>query len=163
MAMPLSLQISQGVHMTSESGCHVPGISYNKLHTLFIITYSLYACIPVHQIRDSAVVIATCCQLDSRGLIPSRGKKFLPTPQHPDWFQGPTSLLSNGYQRPFQWGVKWTSIVVIRNGGAIPPLLHTYFGTTLPYPCSQVFYNLPLQQNTQNRDYSVTIQITCAL
>jgi hypothetical protein len=37
MALPpamtlLLLHISQGLHMTSESVCHVPGISYNKLH-----------------------------------------------------------------------------------------------------------------------------------
>jgi hypothetical protein len=40
------------------------------------------------------------CGLDNQGSVPGRAG-FLFLPQHPDWFQGPPSLVSNGYQGCF--------------------------------------------------------------
>jgi hypothetical protein len=48
--------------------------------------------------RDSSVGIATGYELDCRGSIPGRGKRFFSPPQRPDRLWGPPSLLPNGYR-----------------------------------------------------------------
>jgi hypothetical protein len=82
--------------------------------------------------RDSSIGIATGYELGDRGSIPGRGKR-LSIPERSDRLWGPPSLLSNGYQKFFPWGVKRQrreadhsppSGAEIKNG-AIPPLPHT--------------------------------------
>jgi hypothetical protein len=51
--------------------------------------------------RDSSVSITTGYGLDSWGSIPSMGKRFVSTPQHPGQHWGPSSLLPNGSQGLF--------------------------------------------------------------
>jgi hypothetical protein len=78
-------------------------------------------------------------------LIPSRGKSFIPSPEHPDWIWGSTILLFNKYWNLFLhrysgWGMK---LIIhlhlelrIRMCGAIPLIPLCAFvaetGTTLP-------------------------------
>jgi hypothetical protein len=65
------------------------------------IQYHLYMFpIPHSKSIYSSVVIATGYRLDGQGSIPSRGKRFFSSPQHPDQLWGLPSLLSNGY-----WGL----------------------------------------------------------
>jgi hypothetical protein len=70
--------------------------------------------------------------LDDQGSSPGRGKKFVYSPQRPDWLWGPPCLLYKGYQ-----GVKWPGreadrsppfSAEVKNGGDIPPLPHTSSG-----------------------------------
>jgi hypothetical protein len=49
----------------------------------------------------------------TRGSIPGGGKRFFSTPIHPDWFWGPPSLLSNGLQGTFSWGLKRLGMYMI--------------------------------------------------
>jgi hypothetical protein len=49
----------------------------------------------------SLIRLAVGYGLDSPGSIPARGKKFLTTPQRPDWLWGLPSLLSSGYGMGF--------------------------------------------------------------
>ena len=41
------------------------------------------------------------------GSVPSRDKRILSSPKRPDRLWGALSLLFNGYQVFFPWGVKW--------------------------------------------------------
>jgi hypothetical protein len=50
---------------------------------------------------DSSVSIVTIYELDGHSSIPGRGKRLFSTPQRPDRFWGPPSLLSNGYPGMF--------------------------------------------------------------
>jgi hypothetical protein len=54
---------------------------------------------------DNIVCAATAYELDGRGSIPGRGKRFFCTPQRPDRLWGPPSLISNVYLG-FSLGVK---------------------------------------------------------
>jgi hypothetical protein len=72
--------------------------------------------------------------LDDQGSIPDRGKIFFSSPQRPDWFWGPLSLLLNRYRRVLFPGVKRPgreanhsppSRAKVKNVGTISPLPHT--------------------------------------
>jgi hypothetical protein len=88
--------------------------------------------------RDSSVSIVTRLQdgrLENRGLIPGRGKRFLPSPQHPERLWSPPSLLANAYRRlfPQEQDGQSTELTThlrleskLRILGAVPPFL-AYF------------------------------------
>jgi hypothetical protein len=54
--------------------------------------------------RDNSVGIVTVYGVDGRGLISSKGKTLLSTPQHPDRLWGPLSLLFSGRRGLFPRG-----------------------------------------------------------
>jgi hypothetical protein len=57
--------------------------------------------------RDNSVSIALGYGLDDRGFESRKvGWEFFSSPPRLDRFWGPPSLLSNGYQGLFPWGVK---------------------------------------------------------
>jgi hypothetical protein len=61
----------------------------------------------------SLLDVATGYELDGRGSIPVKGKRFFSSLQRPDRLRGPPSLLYNGYLGLFprwlsDWGVKLT-------------------------------------------------------
>jgi hypothetical protein len=76
------------------------------------------------QCQDSSVCIG-------RSSSPDSGKKYFPTPQHPDWLQSPINQwlmagLSHGVKRPgHQAGQSHPPSAEVKNGGAISPLPHT--------------------------------------
>jgi hypothetical protein len=81
---------------------------------------------------DSSVCIATGYGLDGRGMIPGRGKIFLfstgfgpavgPTQPLIEWLPGD---LSPGIkQQGREADHSYPSSAEVKNGGAIPPLLH---------------------------------------
>jgi hypothetical protein len=53
--------------------------------------------------QDSSVSKVRGYRLDSQGLNPDWGKRFFSSPQCPDRFWGPTSLLYNRYWGLFHW------------------------------------------------------------
>jgi hypothetical protein len=71
-----------------------------------------------------AVGIAMGYVLDGRGSIPSRGKIFFPTPQHPDWLWAhPASSEYLGVRQPgSEADHSPPSSTEAKNGGAIHPL-----------------------------------------
>jgi hypothetical protein len=83
---------------------------------------------------NSAAGIATGYGLDSRGIrdrFPSGAIDF--SSQRPDRFSDPPSLVWNGYSGALSFGLKQPglqtdhtspSIAEVKNGGAIPALLH---------------------------------------
>jgi hypothetical protein len=95
--------------------------------SIFIIVTAWEYC----RSQDSSVSIVMGYGLDGPGSIPGSERLFS-TPQHPDRFWGPLSLLSNGHQG-VSLGRKWPgreaedsppSSAEVKKGGAIPPLLH---------------------------------------
>jgi hypothetical protein len=72
-------------------------------------------------------------RLDGWGSIPGRGKRFFSSPQRPEKFWGPSSLISNGYRWVVFARVKRSeresdhsppSSAEVKNSGAIPIRLH---------------------------------------
>jgi hypothetical protein len=56
----------------------------------------LYNALPLTKSQDTSIGTVTGYRLDSQGLIPGSGKRFVYFPQHPDQLWGPQSLISNG-------------------------------------------------------------------
>jgi hypothetical protein len=110
---------------------YVQNISLNIIR--FRCSFRHYI-IPPSTSRDSTVSIATGYQLDGRGLIPSKGKRF-------PLYSAASRLAVGLTQSLIQWvpgalcqGVKWSgrkadhlppSSDEAKNNGAITPLLHT--------------------------------------
>jgi hypothetical protein len=67
--------------------------------------------------RDNSVGIATGYGLDGHGSIPRKNKRIFSTSQPPDRFWGPPILRREADLSP-------PSITEVKNGGALPPLLH---------------------------------------
>jgi hypothetical protein len=58
-------------------------------------------------------------------MIPSRGKKFLTTPQRPDRFWGPPSGYRGEEQLGYEADHSSPSSAEVKKGRAMPPLPHT--------------------------------------
>jgi hypothetical protein len=54
--------------------------------------------------RDISVCVAMDYELDGRGSIHGRGKRFVYSPHRPHRLWGPPSLLSSGYRSYFPGG-----------------------------------------------------------
>jgi hypothetical protein len=88
--------------------------------------------------RDSTVGVATGYRLDGQGLgvrVPV-GARFFFSLCHPDWFWGPPSLLSNGYQGLFPlglsgWGMKLTTDLQLVLRSRIHVSIHSLPHTSL--------------------------------
>jgi hypothetical protein len=98
---------------------------------MILLFIYLYSC-RIWASRDSSVNIETGYRLDGQGLIFSRDKRYICTPQCPDQLWSPCSFLRNGYQ-----GVSPGNLpeheadhsppasAEVKNCWATPPLPHT--------------------------------------
>jgi hypothetical protein len=67
-----------------------------KVIIIYTITKFNFRILQILWSRNSSVGIETDYELDSRGSIPGRGKRFFSSPQRPYCPWGPPSLLHNG-------------------------------------------------------------------
>jgi hypothetical protein len=90
---------------------------------------------------------------------PGGGWEFFFSPPCPDRLWGPPSLLSNGYQELFPWGVKWPgseadhsppSSAEVRMRGAIPPLPQYVLMARCSVKTQGQLYFYPLPINEKN-------------
>jgi hypothetical protein len=87
-------------------------------------------------IQDSTVDIATGYGLDKQkvGVQVLVGTRFFSSPCHPDWLCGPSSLLSNGHQGFFPWGVKLLECEAEHSPATSAKVKNTWIYTSIP-PC----------------------------
>jgi hypothetical protein len=111
-------------------------ISSVQLITLSLFTFCLHAISPQNILipvlctisRDNSVAITMDYELDGRGSIPGKDKRFFSSSQYPNWLCDPSRLLSNGHRRLLAWRQSagaWncyspSSSVGVKNGRAIP-------------------------------------------
>jgi hypothetical protein len=95
-----------------------------------------YLCTRPLRSRDISFDIVTSYRLDGLGSVPGMWKRHFSASQCSDWPSGPLSFLSNrmgagcsflGLKRPAREADHSPpSVAKVKNGGAIPPLHHTY-------------------------------------